>query len=127
MKLHDINGSELRQKMLQAIQLHEKSAPKKTDTDSERRDDAKKDRDGAGGSEVTETVDEGNMHVLHVKDISEEGLIVLESSTGEAIDSKDFEMATLSVNDEQLPVVLVSNNEWMHIVLWFCWTSKFAL
>ena len=72
---------------------------------------------GSSSDDVTRTGDDDvtqedeNMQVLHVKEISSDGTIILEHSSGQAIDSKDFEMATLAVDEEQLPIVLVSGPE----------------
>ena len=72
---------------------------------------------GSSSDDVTRTGDKDvtqedeNMQILHVKEISSDGTIILEHSSGQAIDSKDFEMATLAVDEEQLPIVLVSGPE----------------
>ena len=123
-RVHDINGQELREKMLQAMQSQEtrdkeqQEHQKKSKTNVATSEAAAATGGGSSGDDVTRTGDEDvtqedeNMQILHVKEISSDGTIILEHSSGQAIDSKDFEMATLAVDEEQLPIVLVSGPEW---------------
>ena len=123
MRIHDINGQELREKMLQAMQSQETRDKEQQEHQEKSSNSVATSKAAAatgGGSSsdgVTRTGDDGvtqedkNMQVLHVKEISSDGTIILEHSSGQAIDSKDFEMATLAVDEEQLPIVLVSGPE----------------
>ena len=123
-RVHDINGQELREKMLQAMQSQETRYKEQQEHQEKSSNNVATSKAAAatgGGSssgDVTRTGDDDvtqedeNMQVLHVKEISSDGTIILEHSSGQAIDSKDFEMATLAVDEEQLPIVLVSGPEW---------------
>lgn len=106
-RIHDINGNELREKMLKAIQSQDRRAKQQQSDETV----ATMDTGGEMLTGATKKQTEENMQILHVKEISEDGTIVLENNSGQAIESKDFEMATLSVEEEQLPLVLVSSPE----------------
>ena len=119
MRVHDINGQELREKMLQAIQSQETRDKQQQQGQQECSNNVATNEAAAGsGSSISDDVtktgddhvtqEDENMQVLHVKEIASDGTIILENPSGQLIDSKDFEMATLAVDEEQLPIVLVS-------------------
>ena len=114
-RVHDINGQELREKILQAIQSQETRDKKQQEGSNNVATSKAAAASGSNTSDgVTRTGDDHvtqedeNMQVLHVKEIASDGTIILENPTGQVIDSKEFEMATLAVDEEQLPIVLVS-------------------
>ncbi len=99
-KVHNVTGNQLRDKLLGAIHIQHKLSAGTEDVDSK----AAAHPD-SGKKEIEESED--SFQVLHVREMGD-GTLVLENASGQLLDPKEFETATVSVEGE--PLVFVSDS-----------------